>query len=167
MGINRIKSIFLILLITTTLTLFSDTVHFREGKYVEAIDIFTYRDGNVSYTENQTIIHYEDGKTITKSDDNLTVHDKNGVLLTTINLGDRPDISLYFKLTKALFSKDFESLKSNFNIKELTHKKYLFLPHDETKKVVKDIKLSLNSDETPKEFTISFNNGDIIKIETK
>ncbi|RUM75955.1 MAG: hypothetical protein DSZ11_01270, partial [Sulfurovum sp.] len=73
MGINRIKSIFLILLITTTLTLFSDTVHFREGKYVEAIDIFTYRDGNVSYTENQTIIHYEDGKTITKSDDNLTV----------------------------------------------------------------------------------------------
>ena len=166
MGINKIKSIFFTLLITT-LTLFSDTVNFKEGKYVEALDIFTYRDGNVSYTQNQTIIHYQDGKTITKNDDNLTVHDKKGELLTTINLGDRPEISLYFRLTKALFSKDFEGLKTNFDIEKLKDKKYLFLPHDETKKVVKDIKLSLNSDETPKEFTISFNNGDIIKIETK
>ena len=79
----------------------------------------------------------------------------------------RLDISLYFRLTKALFSKDFESLKGNFEIKELKDKKYLFLPKDETKEVIKDIKLSLKSDDTPKEFTIDFENGDIIKIETK
>ena len=157
--------LFFILLINTTL--FADTVNFKEGKYVEALDIFTYRDGNVSYTQTQTIIHYKDGKIITKTDDNLTVHNEDNRLLTTINLAKRPDISLYFRLTKALFLRDFESLKENFDIKELNNRNYLFEPKDETKKIIKDIKLSLKKDETPKEFTIHFNNGDIVKIETK
>lgn len=157
----------LFFIIVISSTLFGDTVNFKEGKYVEALDIFTYRDGNVSYEDNQTVIHYKDGKKITKTDDNLTVHDKKGELLTTINLTKRPEVSLYFRLTKALFSKDFENLKENFEIEALKKKRYLFLPKDETKEIIKDIKLSLNSDETPKEFTINFNNGDIIKIETK
>ena len=157
--------LFFILLINTTL--FADTVNFKEGKYVEALDIFTYRDGNVSYTQTQTVIHYKDGKIITKIDDNLTVHDEDNKLLTTINLAKRPDISLYFRLTKALFLKDFESLKENFYIKKLRDKNYLFEPKNETKKIIKEIRLSLQKDETPKEFIISFNNGDIVKIETK
>jgi len=159
------KQLFFILI--TTIILFSDTVNFKEGKYVEALDIFTYRDGNISYESNQTIIHYKDGKTITKSDNNLTVHNKKGELLTTINLNERADISLYFKLTKALFSKNFESLKENFEIKELKDKKYLFNPKDEVKNIITTLELSLNSDETPKEFILNFNNGDIVKIETK
>ncbi|HIM93430.1 MAG TPA: hypothetical protein EYM49_00140 [Campylobacterales bacterium] len=159
------KQLFFILI--TTIILFSDTVNFKEGKYVEALDIFTYRDGNISYESNQTIIHYKDGKTIIKSDDNLTVHNKKGELLTTINLNERADISLYFKLTKALFSKNFETLKENFEIKELKDKKYLFNPKDEVKNIITTLELSLNSDETPKEFILNFNNGDIVKIETK
>lgn len=159
------KLLFFILLIGSTL--FADTVNFKEGKYVEALDIFTYRDGNVSYNEKQTVIQYQDGKIITKTDENLTVHSKEGELLTTIDLNERADISLYFRLTKALFSKDFEALKTNFEIKELKDKKYLFNPKDEVKNIIKLLKLSLNSDETPKEFTINFENGDIIKIETK
>ena len=159
------KQLFFILI--TTIILFSDTVNFKEGKYVEALDIFTYRDGNISYESNQTIIHYKDGKTIIKSDNNLTVHNKKGELLTTINLNERADISLYFRLTKALFSKDFESLKENFEIKELKDKKYLFNPKDEVKNIITTLELSLNSDETPKEFILNFNNGDIVKIETK
>jgi len=159
------KQLFFILI--TTIILFSDTVNFKEGKYVEALDIFTYRDGNISYESNQTIIHYKDGKTIIKSDDNLTVHNKKGELLTTINLNERADISLYFRLTKALFSKNFETLKENFEIKELKDKKYLFNPKDEVKNIITTLELSLNSDETPKEFILNFNNGDIVKIETK
>ncbi|MCK5855033.1 MAG: hypothetical protein KAG56_07405, partial [Sulfurovaceae bacterium] len=92
----------LFFIIVISSTLFGDTVNFKEGKYVEALDIFTYRDGNVSYEDNQTVIHYKDGKKITKTDDNLTVHDKKGELLTTINLTKRPEVSLYFRLTKAL-----------------------------------------------------------------
>lgn len=159
------KQLFFILI--TTIILFSDTVNFKEGKYVEALDIFTYRDGNISYESNQTIIHYKDGKTIIKSDNNLTVHNKKGELLTTINLNERADISLYFRLTKALFSKNFETLKENFEIKELKDKKYLFNPKDEVKNIITTLELSLNSDETPKEFILNFNNGDIVKIETK
>jgi len=160
-----LKAIFFILLISSAL--FSRSVDFKEGKYVEALDIFTYRDGNVSYTNQETTIHYKDGKTIVKRDNNLTVYKRNGELLTTIDLGKRVDVSLYFKLTKALFSKDFKSLEENFNLKEIEDKKYIFLPKDSIKNVIKDIKLTLNIDETPKEFTINFENGDIIKIETK
>ena len=163
-----VKVLFFILLINSTL--YSNTVNFKEGKYVEALDIFTYRDANVSYSEEQTIIKYQDGKIITKTDDNLTVHDKKGELIATIELHKKPEILLYFKLTKALFLKDFENLKENFEITEIKNtkdKEYLFLPKDEIKKVIKEIKLFLNNDDKPKEFTINFENGDIIKIETK
>jgi hypothetical protein len=160
-----LKPIFFILFITSSL--FCDTVSFKEGKYVEALDIFTYRDGNVSYSDEQTIIKYQDGKIITKKDNNLTVHNKSGELLTTIQLNKRVEISLYFKLTKALFLKDFKSLEENFEIKEFKEKNYLFLPKDNIKNVIEEITLTLNQDETPKEFSINFGNGDIIKIETK
>jgi hypothetical protein len=160
-----IKPILYILIFTSLL--FCDTVSFKEGKYVEALDIFTYRDGNVSYSDEQTIIKYQDGKTITKKDNNLTVQNSNGELLTTIDLGKRVEISLYFKLTKALFLKDFKSLEENFEIKALSDRNYLFMPKDNIKNVIEEIRLTLNQDETPKEFSINFGNGDIIKIETK
>ncbi len=160
-----IKPIFFILFFISLL--FCDTVSFKEGKYIEALDIFTYRDGNVSYSEAETIIKYQDGKTISKMDNTLTVHNRNGELLTTIDLGKRVEISLYFRLTKALFLKDFKSLEENFEIKELKGKNYLFVPKDNIKNVIEGIKLTLNKDETPKEFSIDFGNGDIIKIETK
>lgn len=155
-----------VILFTSSLLL-STTVGFKEGKYVEALDIFTYRDGNISYSEHQTTIHYKDGKTIIKNDDNLTVQGDEGELITTIDLNNRPEISLYFQLTKALFSKDFQSLKENFKIKELKNRVYLFSPEGETKKIITKMELSLNKDETPKEFIIDFENGDKIKIETK
>ena len=160
-----IKPILYILLFTSSI--FCDTVSFKEGKYVEALDIFTYRDGNVSYSDRQTTIHYKDGKTIIKRDSNLTVQNSKGELLTTIDLGQRVDIALYFSLTKALFSKDFKSLEENFKVQELKNNGYLFLPKESIKNVIEEIELTLNSDETPKEFSINFGNGDIIKIETK
>ena len=160
-----IKPISFILLFSSSL--FCETVSFKEGKYVEALDIFTYRDGNVSYSEAETIIEYEDGKTITKRDNTLTVHNRGGELLATIDLGKRVDVALYFRLTKSLFLKDFKSLEENFEIKERKGKNYLFVPKDNIKNVIEKIELTLNQDETPKEFSIDFGNGDIIKIETK
>ena len=159
------QKIFLILSIWT-LSLYSSSVNFKETKFVEALQLYTYRDGNVSYTNTETIVQYKDGKTITKRDNNLTVQDNKGKILTTIDLNKKPEVALYFQLTKALFSKDFDSLKDNFEIKK-SKNEYNLVPKGDTKKVIKDIALSLNIDNSVKFFIINFTNMDTIKIETK
>jgi len=160
-----LQKIFLILSIWT-LSLYSSSVNFKETKFVEALQLYTYRDGNVSYTNTETIVQYKDGKTITKRDNNLTVQDNKGKILTTIDLNKKPEVALYFQLTKALFSKDFDSLKDNFEIKK-SKNEYNLVPKGDTKKVIKDIALHLNIDNSVKFFIINFANMDTIKIETK
>jgi len=155
------------LFIFTSLTLFAQTVSFHEEKFVEALELYTYRDGNVSYDENQTVISYKDGKIITKVDNTVTVQNKDRELLTTINLMEKPDIGLYFILTKALFLKDFTQLKENFNIKEFEKEKYQFVPKSDVKKVIENLELFLTKDESIDHFIIKFTNGDRIKIEAK
>ena len=144
----------------------AQTVNFKETKYVEALQLYTYRDGNVTYNDNKTIVRYKDGKTITKRDNNLTVQNNKGELLTTINLNQKPQVALYFQLTKALFSKNFDNLKDNFKIQK-SKNSYEFTPKGDTQKVIKNIELSLNNDESIKYFIINFTNMDTIKIETK
>jgi len=157
----------LILIVTSTLFLFSQTVNFKETKYVDALQLYTYRDGNVTYNNNKTIVKYKDGKIITKIDNILTVHNDEGELLTTIKLSQKPELALYFKLTKALFSKNFDSLKDNFNIKEPKENEYEFIPKGDIKKAISNIKLSLKEDKTTKSFIINFENMDKVTIETK
>jgi len=147
--------------------LFAESVAFHEGKYVEALDLYTYRDGNVSYDANQTVVQYKDGKTITKSGDTLTVHNEKKELLTTIDLKTKPEIALYFSLTKALFLKDFKQLEENFEVKKIDKLAYLFKAKDDVKTVMNEISLSLAKDESVEFFVLKFTNGDKVKIEAK
>ncbi len=156
----------LLLLFLLSATVLADTVNFREGKYVEAINLFTYRDGKVSYSENRTVVQYKDGKTILKEGNSVTVHDGEK-LLTTINLLERADVALYFSLTKALFLKDFKQLEEHFNVEKKDKQTYVFMPLDEVGKVMRKITLSLKEDESIQEFILDFRNGDKIKIEAK
>ncbi len=147
-------------------SLMGETVNFSEGKYVEVLDIYTYRDGNVSYDANKTTVAYTDGRTIIKNENNVTVYDKDEVL-TVINLMERPEVGLYFSLTKALFNKDFDFLKENFKVKELTPKKFEFLPKDDVGKFIKKLELALDEKQKVKVLTLKFRNGDKTKIEAK
>ena len=156
----------LLLLFLLTIGVLADTVSFREGKYVEAISLFTYRDGNVTYDENRTVVQYKDGKTILKEGNSVTVHDGDK-LLTTINLLERADVALYFSLTKALFLKDFKQLEEHFKIEKKDKQNYVFKPLDEVGEVMNTISLSLKKDESIQEFILDFRNGDKIKIEAK
>ncbi len=148
------------------ITLNADTQNFKETKFVEALELYTYRDGNISYDGTKTIVKYRDGKTITKIDNNLTVRNDKNELLTTIDLNKRPEVALYFRLSKALFSKNFDSLKENFEV-EKKEKKYEFIPKDDTKEVISNIELSLKTDKSVDFFVINFTNRDTIKIEAK
>ena len=159
------KIMFLLLL--SVASLYAQSVSFTEGKYVEALDLYTNRDGNVSYDENQTVIAYEDGKRIVKVNNIVNVYDKKDELLTSIDLLEKPDVGLYFSLTKALFQKDFESLKESFEIKEQKEKVYLFTPKGDVEKIIKNIELFLKEDAVVSSFVLSFTNGDKIKIEAK
>jgi len=147
--------------------IFAETVNFKEEKFVEALALYTYRDGNVSYDDKKTVVKYKDGKTIVKIDNNVTVYDKKDKLLTTINLNEKPDIALYFNLTKALFQKDFESLKETFEIKKPKSKKFHFLPKDDVEKFIEYLDLYLKEDDSISSFVLKFTNGDKINIEEK
>jgi len=156
------KQILLALLILST---FTKAIAFKEIKLIEALGLETFRYGEINYDKQKTIIKYKDGKTITKLGNTLTVHNKTGKLLTTINLLKKPQILLYFTLTKALFSKKFNLLKENFNIKK-QNLKYIFTPKGDTAQIVNGIELLLKKDGSVVYFIIDFTNKDNIKIET-
>lgn len=147
--------------------LMAETVSFKEGKYVEVIDLYTYRDGNVTYDKEQTVVAYKDGRTIVKNESNVTVYDEENEVLTVINLLERPEVGLHFSLTKALFQKDFELLKENFEIKKIDKHRFEFLPKDEVGKFIDKLELQLDKREKVEELTLEFSNGDKIKIEAK
>lgn len=155
------KKIILLLLLSLSLK----AIDFKETKFIEAFELETYRYGTVTYELQKTIIGYKDGKTITKVGNTLTVHNEENELLTTIDLLKKPQISLYFRLTKALFSKNFDALKDNFDIKK-QNLKYLFTPKGDTAQVVNGIELLLKPDGSVVFFIIDFTNKDNIKIET-
>ena len=157
----------LILLSLLIASISAQTVNFKETKFVEALELYTYRDGNVSYSEQKTVVQYKDGKTITKEGNTLTVQNSDKEVLTTLNLNERPAVALYFQLTKALFSKNLDSLKENFEITKPTDDQYRFSPKGDMKKAIKNISLDLQKDGSVAFFVINFENKDTIKIETK
>ena len=160
-----IKVIFILYL--STISIYAQTVNFRENKYIEALELYTYRDGNVSYNKEKTVVKYKDGKTITKVGNTLTIHNEENELLTTIDLNKKPEVALLFRLNKALFLKNFKSLEENFLIKKLQNKRYRFEPKENMKKAVTGIELLLKTDGSIDYFTIDFKNRDTIKVEAK
>jgi hypothetical protein len=154
-----------ILFIPLILSLFLHAIDFKEIKLIEALDLETFRYGSISYDKQKTIITYKDGKIITKLDNTLTVHNKKNELLTTIDLRKKPQVALYFRLTKALFSKNFDTLKDNFDIKK-QNLKYHFIPKGDTAQVVEGIELLRKADGSVNYFIIDFKNRASIKIET-
>ena len=103
-----------------SLPLIAESIGFHETKFVKSLELYTYRDGNVSYENNSTKVAYKDGRTIVKGEDNVTVYDNKNEVLTVIPLTERPEIGLYFSLTKALFEKDFELLKELCEVVQTT-----------------------------------------------
>ena len=51
------------------LTLMAETISFSEGKFVESLELYTYRDGNVTYEKDKTTVAYKDGRTIIKNEE--------------------------------------------------------------------------------------------------
>jgi hypothetical protein len=145
----------------------AEVISFTEGKFVESLELYTYRDGNVSYEKDKTTVSYKDGRTIVKNENNVTVYNDENEILTVINLIERPEIGLYFSLTKALFQKDFELLKENFKIEKIDKKTFEFNPKGDVEKFIEKLELNLDKDEVVKTLKLEFTNGDKIKIEAK
>jgi hypothetical protein len=145
----------------------AEVISFTEGKFVESLELYTYRDGNVSYEKDKTTVTYKDGRTIVKNENNVTVYNDENEILTVINLIERPEIGLYFSLTKALFQKDFELLKENFKIEEIDKKTFEFNPKGDVEKFIEKLELNLDKDEVVEILKLEFTNGDKIKIEAK
>jgi len=159
------KKIILILLMTF-MTMFAETISFKEEKFVESLELYTYRDGNVTYAQDKTTVAYKDGRTIVKNENNVTVYDDNEVL-TVISLVERPEVGLHFSLTKALFKKDFDLLKENFEMKQVRKGLFEFIPKGDVSNFIEKLELYLDKEDNVEALKLEFNNGDKIKIEAK
>jgi len=159
------KKIILILLMTF-MTMFAETISFKEEKFVESLELYTYRDGNVTYAQDKTTVAYKDGRTIVKNENNVTVYDDDEVL-TVISLVERPEVGLHFSLTKALFKKDFDLLKENFEMKQVKKGLFEFTPKGDVANLIKKLKLYLDKEDNVEALKLEFNNGDKITIEAK
>lgn len=62
------KKILLILFIAL-MPMFAEIISFTEGKFVESLELYTYRDGNVTYEKDKTTVAYKDGRTIIKNEE--------------------------------------------------------------------------------------------------
>lgn len=160
------KKILLILFIAL-MPMFAEIISFTEGKFVESLELYTYRDGNVTYEKDKTTVAYKDGRTIIKNENNVTVYDDENEVLTVINLLERPEIGLYFSLTKALFQKDFELLKENFEIEKVEERLFEFMPKGDVEKFIEKLELHLDKEDKVEVLKLEFTNGDKIKIEAK
>jgi len=160
------KKILLILFIAL-MPMFAEIISFTEGKFVESLELYTYRDGNVTYEKDKTTVAYKDGRTIIKNENNVTVYDDENEVLTVINLLERPEIGLYFSLTKALFQKDFELLKENFEIEKVEDRLFEFMPKGDVEKFIEKLELHLDKEDKVEVLKLEFTNGDKIKIEAK
>lgn len=150
----------------TFMTMFAETISFKEEKFVESLELYTYRDGNVTYAQDKTTVAYKDGRTIVKNENNVTVYDDNEVL-TVINLVERPEVGLHFSLTKALFQKDFDLLKENFEMKQVRKRLFEFIPKGDVSNFIKKLELYLDKEDNVEALKLEFNNGDKITIEAK
>ncbi len=157
------KKIALIILASFTF-LHSQAIEFEETKFLSALDTETFKRGNIQYDENKMVIHYNKGRVITKIDNNLTIQNSSGKIVATIDLRKKPHLSLYFRLTKALFLKDFKSLEKDFDI-DKNGSKYTFKPKGNINKAVKLIELYLDK-ESVQTIIISFINNDKITIKS-
>ena len=150
-----------------TFELLAQTISFTEGKFVESLELYTYHDANITYEKDKTTVAYKDGRTIVKNENNVTVYDDENEVLTVINLLEKPEIGLYFSLTKALFQKDFESLKENFEIKKVKERLFEFMPKGDVEKFIEKLELYLDKEDKVEVLKLEFTNGDKIKIEAK
>ncbi len=157
------KKLTLIILASFTF-LHSQAIEFEETKFLSALDTETFKRGKILYDENKMVIHYNKGRIITKVDNNLTIQNSSGKVIATINLIEKPHLSLYFRLTKALFLMDFKSLEKDFDI-DKNGSKYIFKPKGNITKAVKLIELYLDK-ESVQTIIISFVNNDKITIKT-
>jgi len=98
------------------------TIHFSEEKYYEALEKSFSQEGNITFSdESIEIVYFEDKRKLLYTEDQLKI-DKEGEK-KTIDLSDKPEISIFFKLFRAIYFNDQETLNTFFTtekLKELT-----------------------------------------------
>lgn len=145
--------------------IFAKEIRFKETKFIDALEMEISREGILQYNKDNIIIHYSDGKTVVKNDQNLTVYNKKNEVLTVMDLNKKPSIAIYFQLTKILFLNKFQQLNTYFKVSELSKNRYRLMTKGEAERVISSIELVLNPDQTIHYFIINFTNMDTVKIE--
>jgi len=109
----RVVFIFLLLVIPT----FSQTIHFSEEKYYDALEKRFNKEGKIIFTDGKIQIVYDDSTTVTYTGDFL--YTQKDEKTKKLDLNKKPAVKMFFLLFEAIYFNKTEVLNSYFTSQKL------------------------------------------------
>ncbi|MFV0480552.1 MAG: hypothetical protein ACK5LP_01080 [Campylobacteraceae bacterium] len=142
---------FIFLLFTTFLFAEDKTYNFIENKYIEALNEKVSKKGEITFSKEFTRIYYlpPNEKSLTQELDKITIQTPKETLVRTKE--QEPNISIMFKIIKAVFSNDEKQIERYFKV---------------TKKEANEVSLFTKSRGNPiRSLTYQLENGEMKRLE--
>lgn len=143
------------------LSLFADSVKFKEEKYVNALQTSVNREGILKIEKDFIEINYKkDDKSFIFYNEHIISKKQNKKEL--IKYEDNIELAVFIKLIKGIYKNQFEDLKEYFKISS-ENGKIILIPNEYISSVIEKIEYKKNNEKL--EFLeIYFVNEDRIKI---
>ena len=105
----------ILLMILIQVSLYANTLHFKEERYIHSIDTSFYKKGVITFEENKIITSYSNSNdTLIYTTDTLTI--KNSQETKKVDLTKNMQIKIFFLLLKAIYENDLIILEQFFTI---------------------------------------------------
>lgn len=154
-----IRVLFLIMI--SILSIFAQTFHFKEQRYIYAIDNSTFKKGHIYFKEDVIIVTYENTqKAFHYYDDKLFIKEKEHT--TQVDLEQQLATKIFFLILEAIFQDKPDNLELFFTI-EQNAQETLLRPKEVLSNYISSI--TYKKEETLKFLNIQLLNNDRIIIE--
>jgi len=149
-------------LLFTLSTLFSQEIHFKETKYIYALDNELSKVGTLNITDNKVILQYKSSdKTVIYTAQNIKIVSKDDKEIYTH--AESVEYDLFFKLVLAIYTNDTTLVLENFAITK-KKKTITLLPDEYLSSILETIQYEKDGKKL-KYLEIHFTNQDRITIE--
>ena|GEM_PF-1071472 len=154
------RYLFIFLFLSTIL--FSKEIHFKEVKYIYALDNELYKTGTLNIDKDEIVLHYRNStKNIVYTDTNIQIITKDALEIYTHE--ESVEYNLFFQLVLGIYTNNSQLLVDNFTI-EKNDNTITLLPNEYLSSVIEKIEYEKNNDKL-KYLKIYFVNQDRITIE--
>lgn len=153
----------LIFLFVQSFLFAESTFHFKEKRYLYALDQNISLEGDITFRESSILLEYSqpESKLLTFFDRNLSIQDAQGYRI--INITTTPMVHYFFLVLQAIHEKNQALIQTFFDLQK-TGEIQRLMPKDIAKEVIEEITVTMHQDQI-QSFQVNIKNGDRIYIE--